>query len=127
VQGGPPATVESVRLKEYVVFFTRNSTEMPIYAQETVAGIASLLKSFPEASLRIEGHTDSVGDPGLNKTISEGRAAAVKSYMENEGIDPKRLKAVGYGPDNPLESNSTPEGRARNRRVVMRIMVEDAP
>ena len=115
--GSRPATAESIRLKETVIFFTRNSTEIPIYALETVAGIAALLKAFPEAWLVIEGHTDSAGDPGLNKIISEGRAASVKSFLESEGIDPKRLKAFGYGPDKPLESNNTPEGRTTNRRV----------
>lgn len=126
-QGPVPATADAVRLKEVVIFFTKNSTEIPIYAQDTVAGIASLLKTFPEAWLSIEGHTDSAGDPGLNKIISEGRAASVKGYLEGEGIDPKRLKAVGYGPEKPLESNSTPEGRTKNRRVVIRIMVAGAP
>jgi general secretion pathway protein A len=119
-----PETADAIRLKETVIFFTRNSTEIPIYALDTVAGIASLLKTFPEAWLVIEGHTDSAGDPGLNKIISEGRAASVKSFLESEGIDPKRLKAVGYGPDKPLESNNTPEGRTKNRRVVIRFMVE---
>lgn len=119
-----PETAAAIRLKETVIFFTRNSTEIPIYALDTVAGIASLLKTFPEAWLVIEGHTDSAGDPGLNKIISEGRAATVKNFMEGEGIDPKRLKAVGYGPDKPLESNSTSEGRTKNRRVVIRFMVE---
>lgn len=126
-QSRVPATAEAIRLKETVIFFTKNSTEVPIYALDTVAGIASLMKTFPEAWLSIEGHTDSAGDPGLNKIISEGRAASVKSFLESEGIDPKRLKAVGYGPDKPLESNSTPEGRTKNRRVVIRIMVEGAP
>jgi outer membrane protein OmpA-like peptidoglycan-associated protein len=126
-QGPVPATADAVRLKEVVIFFTKNSTEIPIYAQDTVAGIASLLKTFPEAWLSIEGHTDSAGDPGLNKIISEGRAASVKGYLEGEGIDPKRLKAVGYGPEKPLESNSAPEGRTKNRRVVIRIMVAGAP
>ncbi len=121
------ATVEAIRLKEFVIFFSKNSSEVPIYAYDTVAGIASLLKTFPEAWLSIEGHTDSAGDPVLNKSISEGRAASVKSFLEGEGISPKRLKAIGYGPEKPLESNSTPEGRTKNRRVVIRVMVAGAP
>ena len=62
-----PPSAESVRLKEYVVYFTQNSTEIPIYAKDILSTTANLLKSFPETRALIEGHTDSTGDPALQQ------------------------------------------------------------
>ena len=121
VAAKPPST-ESVRLKEFVVYFTQNSTEIPIYANDILSNTANLLKSFPETQALIEGHTDSTGDPALNKVISAERAASVRNYLVGQGIEARRLAASGLGPEKPIESNSTPEGRSKNRRVVIRIV-----
>ncbi|MBI5581828.1 MAG: OmpA family protein [Deltaproteobacteria bacterium] len=125
----PPATVaakspstESVRLKEFVVYFTQNSTEIPIYAKDILAATANLLKTFPDSKVFIEGHTDSTGDPAYNRFISEVRAASVKNYLIEQGIEVRRLTASGLGPEKPIETNSTSEGRSKNRRVVIRIV-----
>jgi OOP family OmpA-OmpF porin len=112
---------ESVRLKEFVVYFTQNSTEVPIYAKDILATTANLLKTFPETQALIEGHTDSIGDPAYNRYISGERAVSVRNYLVEQGIEARRLAASGLGPDKPIESNSTPEGRSKNRRVVIRI------
>jgi len=117
-----PPSIESVRLKEFVVYFTQNSTEIPIYANDILSNLANLLKSFPETQALIEGHTDSTGDPELNKVISAERAASVKNFLVGQGIEARRLAASGLGPDKPIESNSTSEGRSKNRRVVIRIV-----
>jgi outer membrane protein OmpA-like peptidoglycan-associated protein len=121
VAAKPPST-ESVRLKEFVVYFTQNSTEIPIYANDILSNTANLLKSFPETQALIEGHTDSTGDPALNKVISAERAASVRNYLVGQGIEARRLAASGLGLEKPIESNSTPEGRSKNRRVVIRIV-----
>ena len=60
--------------------------------------------------MRVEGHTDSVGNAEANRVLSEGRAQAVRNYLETQGIDAGRL---GYGPSLPMESNGTPEGRKK--------------
>jgi general secretion pathway protein A len=117
-----PLSTESVRLKEFVVYFTQNSTEVPIYANDILSNTANLLKSFPESQALIEGHTDSIGDPAYNRFISAERAASVRSYLIGQGIEARRLAASGLGPEKPIESNSTPEGRSKNRRVVIRIV-----
>ena len=117
-----PPSIESVRLKEFVVYFTQNSTEIPIYANDILSNMANLLKSFPETQALIEGHTDSTGDPELNKVISAERAASVKNFLVGQGIEARRLAASGLGFEKPIESNSTPEGRSKNRRVVIRIV-----
>ena len=65
----------------------------------------------------IEGHTDSVGADAYNQSLSERRAASVKQYLVEHGIDPARLNSKGYGESDPIATNETNEGRARNRRV----------
>ncbi|MEO1630254.1 MAG: OmpA family protein, partial [Bacteroidota bacterium] len=69
-------------------------------------------------SLLIEGHTDSDGGDASNQTLSEDRAAAVKAYLVDNGIDADRLDTAGYGESEPVADNETPEGKAQNRRVV---------
>ena len=117
-----PPSIESVRLKEFVVYFTQNSTEIPIYANDILSNTANFLKRFPESQALIEGHTDSIGDPAYNRFISAERAASVRNYLIGQGIEARRLAASGLGLEKPIESNSTPEGRSKNRRVVIRIV-----
>jgi outer membrane protein OmpA-like peptidoglycan-associated protein/fibronectin type 3 domain-containing protein len=73
--------------------------------------------------LRIEGHTDSQGDHGKNTVLSADRAKSVADYMVSKGIAAHRLTSIGFGPDRPVASNDTPEGRAQNRRVEF-VVVE---
>jgi OOP family OmpA-OmpF porin len=73
---------------------------------------------FPESQIAIEGHTDSTGDPGFNKQLSQKRADAIRTYLvANLGINPSRIIAIGYGAEKPIATNDTSEGRAKNRRV----------
>jgi outer membrane protein OmpA-like peptidoglycan-associated protein len=84
---------------------------------------AQALKEHPELlKLEIQGHTDTTGARGFNQALSQSRAEAVKKAMTKRGIDPKRLTAKGYGQDQPLASNDTPEGRSTNRRVQFKII-----
>ena len=71
--------------------------------------------------VHIEGHTDSEGDDEYNKKLSQQRADEVRNYLIKKGIDAKRLVAIGYGESKPIDTNSTPEGRHNNRRVVFHI------
>jgi outer membrane protein OmpA-like peptidoglycan-associated protein len=117
-----PLSTESARLKEFVVYFTQNSTEIPIYANDILSNTVNLLKNFPETQALVEGHTDSMGDPAYNRFISAERAISVRNYLVGQGIDARRLAAAGLGPEKPIESNNTFEGRSKNRRVVIRII-----
>ena len=76
----------------------------------------------PRVAIRINGHTDDVGDAADNQTLSQGRAEAVRAYLVQAGIDPDRLTALGFGETRPMASNDTPEGRARNRRTAFEIV-----
>lgn len=117
-----PAAAEPFKLKDFIVYFTQNSVEIPLYANDVLATAAALLKTNPRTSGIIEGHTDSTGDPGYNKLVAENRAIAVKTYLVQLGIEPFRLAIEAFGPDKPMDTNSTSEGRSKNRRVVIRIV-----
>jgi general secretion pathway protein A len=117
-----PATAEAFTLKNFTVFFAQNSIEIPLYANEMLTSAAALMKSSPNTAAVIEGHTDSVGDPAYNRLISENRAAAVRNFLVGQGVALSRLSVAGFGSEKPLENNYTPEGRSKNRRVVIRLV-----
>jgi outer membrane protein OmpA-like peptidoglycan-associated protein len=90
--------------------------------------IAAVLKSHPEIKvIRVEGHTDNVGDAAKNKDLSQRRAASVKKYLvEKGGIDAARLEPVGYGQEKPVADNATDDGKQQNRRVEFVIVDDEA-
>jgi outer membrane protein OmpA-like peptidoglycan-associated protein len=79
--------------------------------------IADLMQENPDIKFSVEGHTDSDGDDVLNQTLSEQRAATVVNTLTKMGVDAGRMTSKGWGESQPLDSNSTPEGKANNRRV----------
>lgn len=72
-------------------------------------------------NFEVGGHTDSVGDRGLNIELSDARAQSVADYLATAGVAPERMDVVGYGPDVPVADNGTAEGRAQNRRIEFKI------
>jgi outer membrane protein OmpA-like peptidoglycan-associated protein len=100
----------------YINFDTGKSEikpeSMPIIDQ-----IAALLKAHADLKISIEGHTDNVGTPASNKTLSEQRAKSVMSAVVQKGIAAGRLSAVGWGQGKPIADNRGEDGRAKNRRV----------
>jgi outer membrane protein OmpA-like peptidoglycan-associated protein len=102
----------------YINFETGKADLKPD-AQGTVGEIAALLKGQPALKLSIEGHTDNVGVPAANKTLSDGRARAVMDAVVKAGVAADRLKSTGHGQDKPVADNRTEEGRAKNRRVEL--------
>ncbi|MFQ5485928.1 MAG: OmpA family protein [bacterium] len=85
------------------------------------------MRKFPNASVTIEGHTDSIGNDQYNENLSYERAMAVKKYLlANMGLDDSRITAIGYGESKPIASNETQVGRAQNRRIdVVLSFVEE--
>ncbi|MHB8054612.1 MAG: OmpA family protein, partial [Candidatus Aminicenantales bacterium] len=85
--------------------------------QGTIDQIVALLKDNADLNISIEGHTDNVGQPTANKTLSEQRAKSVMNAVVEGGVDAARISAVGWGQERPLADNRSEEGRAKNRRV----------
>ena len=82
-----------------------------------------IAKSFANARIRIEGNTDNTGSAAANRALSYKRAKAVADYLINEqGFDKNRFIIIGNGPDKPVASNATPEGRAKNRRTDFELV-----
>lgn len=84
--------------------------------------VIAKLKKFPGVRVQIVGHTDNVGDPETNLDLSRRRAASVKRYLVDGGIDESRIETDGKGDTEPVASNETEDGRAQNRRIVFDII-----
>ncbi|MCL4101151.1 OmpA family protein [Fibrobacter sp. HC4] len=79
--------------------------------------VVDIMETFTEATFEIVGHTDNVGNKDKNKQLSADRAAAVKNFLVEKGINESRMVTDGMGDTKPVASNKTPEGRAQNRRI----------
>ena len=99
--------------------FESSSTALTPESRPTVDTLAAILKAYPAVSVDLEGYTDSTGDPAANKKLSLDRAAAVKNLLVGGGIADSRMTTAGYGPENPIASNDTEDGRAKNRRLEL--------
>ena len=118
----PPPPPEQIKIPEQIQFETGAARILPP-SFKILDGVVEVLKSRPGVTLvEIQGHTDSVGDPGKNKTLSLERANSVRAYLIRKGIAPERLSTAGFGPEKPLATNDTPEGRQQNRRVEFHIL-----
>jgi OmpA-OmpF porin, OOP family len=106
------------RIALYINFDTGKAT-MRAESKPIIAQIVEMLKGNPGLMVSVEGHTDNVGSPASNKTLSDQRAKTVAAAIVAEGIDAKRLSALGHGQDKPIADNKTEEGRAKNRRVEL--------
>ena len=81
--------------------------------------VALVLKEYEKTLIDIVGHTDSTGSMELNMQLSQARAGSVGQYLQGQGIVPMRIQTQGVGPQSPVATNDTPEGRAANRRVEL--------
>jgi len=99
------------------ILFDVNKYTIKGESMGTINEIVKLMNEHPELKFRIDGYTDNEGEESYNQKLSEERAAAVKSLLIQSGIAASRLESKGFGENDPIDSNSTPEGRANNRRV----------
>jgi len=97
--------------------FDAGKASLQSTATTAIDRLAQLMSVYPERSVRIEGHTDSLGDDAANQQLSERRAKAVRDALLARGIDAARVDAVGYGETRPIADNATPSGRQKNRRI----------
>lgn len=113
------------KLKSDILFDSGKSDLKPV-ANENLAKMATIMKKYPENVLTVKGYTDSTGSAARNRTLSEERAAAVRSQLVAGGIPANTISVVGMGPDAPIGDNKTADGRSANRRVEIEIAVDES-
>ncbi len=104
------------------LYFATNATTILPESEQALTDLYEMLTDNPDIRIRLTGHTDAVGSERDNQILSEGRANSVRQNMIDRGIAPERIEAVGKGKSEPIASNDTEEGRAKNRRVEMTIL-----
>ncbi len=126
----PDAKVERVGEGITVEFnssalFGFNKAEVNVEASQTLDKLITVLNTYPDTDLEIQGHTDNTGTAEYNQGLSLRRATSASGYLKSHGIAASRISVKGYGKDSPKYSNDTEEGRAGNRRVEFLITAND--
>ncbi len=106
-----------------VLFDTGKATLKP-GAKLRLARVAGIILAYPDLKLEVDGYTDSTGSLDFNMGLSERRAAAVRNFLVSQGVTSVNVTERGFGPDNPVATNSTAAGRQMNRRVEMVVSGE---
>jgi len=124
IQGVDVARTAPDELKVTVkneVLFDFNSAALRPASRESLREMANVFQSYPNTTLYVEGHTDSIGSAAYNKRLSLRRADSVANYLEELGVKGSRLDTFGYGKSQPRATNSTAQGRQLNRRVEIHV------
>jgi len=111
---------QSIQLNN--IYFEVGKANLNTSVSSDLDRLIQFMKDNPATKLEIQGHTDNSGSLALNNRLSQARARSVVDYLTLNGISMDRLIAKGYGPSMPLSDNATPDGRAKNRRVVMKVL-----
>ncbi|GAX87740.1 OmpA-OmpF porin, OOP family [Lebetimonas natsushimae] len=106
----------------FEINFDTNSAKIKSQYMEKIKKFAEFLKQHPDIKAEIQGYTDNKGNYKYNIVLSEKRAKAVYEALLKLGVDKNQITWAGYGPNNPIASNDTAEGRAKNRRVIAKII-----
>jgi len=107
-------------IDEQIQFETSKAIIRPV-SYPILDDVIQVMNDYPQIHVRIEGHTDNVGTDNSNLTLSKDRADAVFEYMIADGVNASRLETVGHGETRPIDTNKTPQGRQKNRRVEFHI------
>ena len=110
-----------LRMPSGITFATDQAAIQPQF-RGTLDQVASTLAEFPKTMIDVLGHTDSDGAEAYNQTLSERRAQSVADYLSSHGVQLARIATRGYGEMQPIASNETPEGKAQNRRVEIKVV-----
>lgn len=102
--------------------FDTGSQQPTEQSMQTIRDLGAVLRAYPNTTIRLEGHTDNTGDYAENKRLSQQRAETIKSLLVQNNVDGSRIETAGMGPDQPLASNDTDEGRRKNRRTELVVL-----
>lgn len=117
----PEAAPRKVITLKGVQFASGSDQLKPESAAALDEAVKTLTGEYADAKVEVAGHTDNSGNPDYNKQLSKRRAEAVMAYLVEHGVDAGRLTAEGYGSEQPIADNGTKAGRAKNRRVELRV------
>ena len=123
--GCPEVSDDTMKqLNDYgkTILFNSGKSSFQKQTIPVLQAITAILKEYPTAKFSLEGHTDSDGKVDMNQKLSEERAAAVKNFLVENGIDASRLSSKGFGESAPVDSNKTAKGKANNRRVEVKLV-----
>lgn len=123
----PQATVDTVDLTQGWynfdrVFFDAGKATITRESLSQLRNIASIMRAYPTARIKLGGYTDDTGTYQVNRQLSEARARTAWASLVEMGVNPNRIEARGYGSNYSIASNSTEEGRAQNRRLSLRVL-----
>jgi outer membrane protein OmpA-like peptidoglycan-associated protein len=114
---------DNVAIRLNNIFFATNKSELLTESASELERLRTLLVNQPNYRIAIDGHTDSTGSSSHNKQLSLARANAVKEYLISKGIAKSRIETYGLAGEKPTDTNTTEEGRSRNRRVEFRLLL----
>ena len=115
-------TGERIEILDAVYFEVNKATILPV-SFPILDAVADTMFAHPDiAKVEVQGHTDSDASEEFNLDLSQRRAQAVLDYLVAQGVEPGRMTAMGYGEGKPIDTNETPEGKAKNRRVEFHIV-----
>jgi outer membrane protein OmpA-like peptidoglycan-associated protein/ABC-type taurine transport system substrate-binding protein len=117
VYAQPAPGAKPIGTQHRSIYFEPNSAKMSLDSRAVVDEVASFMRAYENTVIDIEGNTDSTGARDYNMRLSGERARTVKDYLIEKGYPAERMRTVGKGPDNPIDTNATPEGREKNRRT----------
>lgn len=103
------------------ITFATNSADLNSQFFEVLDSVVLVLQEYKSTLVTVAGYTDSTGSADYNQKLSERRASTVAMYLNGHGVVKERLAAVGYGKQNPVAGNDTSQGRAKNRRVEIKL------
>jgi OmpA-OmpF porin, OOP family len=113
--------VEKVNKAAKNIFFATGSAKLLAKSYKSLKDVAQILKDNPSYKINVDGYTDITGSAEKNQVLSENRANSVKQYLITNGVDESRITATGHGINDPIADNKTAAGRAKNRRVEMKL------
>lgn len=108
------------------ITFAVNSADLQPAVRTALSDVANVLTQYPDTTITVAGHTDNTGNPTYNQSLSQRRAQSVAGFLQSRGVAGSRVNPVGYGQNQPIASNTTVEGRAKNRRVEILINPKSA-
>lgn len=112
---------KELQVDSEMINFETGKAKITKDSETSLDKIVKIMKEYPSAKFRVEGHTDNVGNAANNKKLSQARADAVKKYFTDKGVEASRVRSIGYGQEKPVANNGTAQGRAKNRRVEIHL------